>query len=354
MTPLDVNEWQPPTFAQRGVAIPFTSPMLAGARARLTERRCDLVVPQPGGMRGVRIFALGSLGEFCAATMHDLRLAERIAGIRPMSPQAVRLAARSVAADGSAGRGAALAAASAALQDRRAKERFEMMLLQSLVREAGGPTADPVLRTAQAVLKLASRTGHDAGAVKADIERLSDLLASAGLGSGATGAGRCSALLDTIDDTRKSLACWLDQTGPNNAAEQLAEAAGAISAIGRQVLGETNALLDDPAALLTAWATGPEIVLAKLFRPDWLLDGWEGLCLLWRVAETDEQRADAVAEACSLTPSMPMEADSWIGSPELLATLRRRHARAPASRSGRDRPGASRVGGKPRAVFGCA
>ena len=337
MTPPDDRTWQPATFAERGVAVPFTSPMLAGARARLTERRCDLVVPHPGGARGVYIFASGSLAEFCTPSLHDQQLVEAVAAIRPLSPHGVRLAARDVAGSGAAGRAAAAAAKAAAARDEQMVQRFEAIVLQTILQQGGQAAAseDPKQRTAQALLKVAQRTGRNATAVKADVDRLSRLLVAAGLDAGGRPQegpalpGRCHSVLEAIAQMQSGMLAWAETAGDNPAYAQVAQSAAVILTAGRHALAAAQRALDDAAVLLNAWATAPDTVAARLCRPDWLLDGWEHFCLLWRLAETDDQKAEAVTEACLLLPPIPPEIEAWFGgAPELVAQLRLRHPAA--------------------------
>ncbi len=335
MTPPDDRSWQPATFRERGVALPTTSPMLAGARARLTERRCDVVVPHPGGARGVYIFALGSLAEFCTPSLHDQRLVERVAALRPLSPHAVRLAGRAVAAEGAAGRAAATAAQAAEARDEQMAQRFETIVLHSILLGSGQAAlaSDPKQRTAHALLKLAQRTGREADAVRADVERLSQLLVAAGLDAASRShegpplQGRCRTLLEAVVRMQSGMSAWAETAGNNPACAPVIQGASIILAAGRHALDAAQRTLDDPATLLNAWATAPDNVAARLCRPAWLLDGWEHLCLLWRLAETDEQKAEAAAEACLLLPPIPPEIESWFGAaPDLLAQLRVRPA----------------------------
>src|ERR1700712_5461419 len=53
-----MRPYHPTTFLERGVAVPFTTPMLAGTRARPAEKQgLELVIPNPSGGRGVYIMA---------------------------------------------------------------------------------------------------------------------------------------------------------------------------------------------------------------------------------------------------------------------------------------------------------
>ncbi len=309
--------------------------MLAGARVRQTDRRYDIVVPHPAGARGVYIIALQSVAEFCTPTLHDMRLLEAVAALHPLTPSAMRSAARAVAAEGTAGRAAAAAAARIEAREQQAEQSFAMRLLLSLTRDGdGGTGGTPEQRAAQAVLKLAGRTGRDAAAVHSDIKRLARLVIASGFGDGPPAmpsAGRCRVLLDMIVTTAMAMLSWAEEAGSASrpACTQFAAASAALRAAGHHVLSQVQAIIDDPSGLLTAWAAGPEAVAANLGRPGWLLDGWESLCLMWQLAETDDQRAAAAAEACLLVPPMPPEMESWLAAPVDLSAFRRRHAASP-------------------------
>ena len=276
------------------------------------------------------------MAEFCTPSLHDLQLAERVGALLPLSSHGVRLAARAVAAEGAAGRAAAAAAHAASARDEQMVQRFEALVVQSILRLDGqnGTDADPKQRTVNALLKVAQRTGRQAEAVRADVERLSRLLVAAGLDAGPPPQqgpalpGRCSTLLESIAQMRSGLLTWA-AVADNPACLQVAGSAAIILAAGRHAVSAAQRTLDDPATLLSAWASSPDGVTARLCRPDWLLDGWEHLCLLWQLAETDDQKAEATAEACLLLPPIPPEIAGWFGqAPDVLTQLRAQPAAA--------------------------
>ncbi len=328
----DLQHWLPATFRERGVTVPFTSPALAGARIRMLERRPDVIVPHPGGARGVYVLALASLAEFCVPTLHDVRLAGRLATLSGFSPGSVRAAAAAVAAEGAAGRSAASAAAAAQAADGRRQAAFFGALLAAMEPDA---QATPDRRNSQlAVQQVARRTGRSPEAVMADISLLAAELARSALDgpAGANGAappGRGRALLAAIAAMAAEMQAWSAAEGGIPAALQAVEAAGAMHAAGRLALQAGNKLLADLPGLLGRWAESQAGVFAAVRQPDWLLDGWEHVCLLWRACGADEERAATLAEIILLLPPVPAEADLWFaGEPALLARL---HARPPTT-----------------------
>ena len=46
-------------------------------------------------------------------------------------------------------------------------------------------------------------------------------------------------------------------------------------------------------------------------RCDWVLDGWERVCLLWAIASSDAARRAALLEMATLMPTLPREAQEW-------------------------------------------
>jgi hypothetical protein len=307
----------PATLRERGVAVPFTSPTLAGARVRLLEHRRELILPHPAGIRGVYIFALASLTEYCAPTLHDVRLAERLVAAFPLSPSTVRQAARVTAAEGAAGRAAAAAAQAALANETAHRTEMEAMLIRTVL-DVDDPTerAASSLDARRAVLQVARRAGRTAEAIKADIDGL-----DGGMAPGAR-VGRCRQLVIGLLEMEAQVAAW---RGANTLASAGADADAAISlavAAGSALLSAAQAAIADLPGLLRRWAADPDQVASELARPDWLLDGWEPIWLMWRLASSDSARADALAEAGLIMPTLPAEMEAWFSNaPDLRVRL---------------------------------
>ncbi len=331
----DLQHWLPATFRERGVAVPFTTPALAGARIRMLERRPDVIVPHPGGARGVYVLALASLAEFCVPTLHDVRLAGRLASLTTFSPGSVRAAAAAVAAEGAAGRAAASAATAAEAADGRRQAGFFGALLAAM--EADGQPGIERRGGQLAVQQLAKRTGCTPEAVMADLSLLAAELARSALDGppgpgGAMPAGRGRNLLAAIAALAGEIQSWSDKAGELPAAAQIVAVAGAMHIAGGLVLQAGNRRLANLPNLLSWWAESQAESLAVIRRPDWLLDGWEHVCLLWRACGPEEDRAATLAEMALLLPPVPAEAESWLaGDGTLLARLQARPLPAQAA-----------------------
>src|SRR5215472_10209040 len=106
LTPVSApsRDYVPATFRERGVAVPFTTPLLTGARVRRAEQGgTELLMLNPAGAPGVYILPSTGLGTLCRPSVHDTRLNQRISTLPTITPASVRDAAREVAASGLAG-----------------------------------------------------------------------------------------------------------------------------------------------------------------------------------------------------------------------------------------------------------
>lgn len=274
--PQPVQGWQPVTFGERGVSVPFTTPALLGARLRAGARGgLELVMPHVAGHGSVGILAWDRVGAQCSPTVFDRRLAARLAALPELTPAAVRAAACDEAAAGYAGP-EAQEAAQAAQQ------------------------ADDAER-ARAAAALAPRLG-DAGAVPAE---LAALLGPVGIDAAADTARlphRLSLLVALGEQ-----GVLRQQTGADAAAaEAVAVAARRAAPAALAALLAARDLARDAPALLRRWHTGRTAVAAALARADWLLDGWPLLCQVWAASERDA--TGRWTELATLLPVLPREA----------------------------------------------
>jgi hypothetical protein len=276
---------RPASFAERGVAVPFTAPRLLGARFRRPRGEvAELIVPALGG-RGVYILDWPSSLALCTPSLHDRQLWERLAGIARPSPAAVRRAAREVAALGLAGR-AAQGAALAVLRD------------QEL---AGARTRDALLAAAPLD---ATRLG-----------RIADCLADTGPGPGRLRAHTLGQHLQAMEGLCASLDGWAQAAPP---AEDR-RAAAVLLGVARLTLAAVHAclaalwlLVGDLPALLARGEAGLVALREAAERPDWLLDGWAAIAALW-AATPPAERGATLAEVAAALPVLPLEADRWPG-----------------------------------------
>ncbi|HXA25409.1 MAG TPA: hypothetical protein VNW90_24270 [Acetobacteraceae bacterium] len=314
---LAVRDYRASTFRERGVAVPFTTPLLAGARVREAEQGgTELVMLNPSGAPGVYILACNALGALCRPSVHDTRLNQKISTLPHITPASVRDAAREVAASGLAGREAMAAALALAEADKRDRQQIETTMLAALARQLGPQFSGP-LEVGQMAVQLASRLGIQPRSVAAALSTLAEGLLSVGL-TGQPPPGRAARMMERLASLSLDLNLWLcDMVADTNsdladlilaAAEHARSAAGAALATARGLVG-------DPVGLLHAIARTPEPIRQCMTRPEWLLDGWEPVYGLWQCAEGPADRHGALVQMARLVPSLPREAAEWAASP---------------------------------------
>ena len=59
--------------------------------------------------------------------------------------------------------------------------------------------------------------------------------------------------------------------------------------------------------LLRLWSERPDQVQQLVMLPEWLLDGWERICLLWMAADERIDHHLALGEMVAVLPTLPSE-----------------------------------------------
>jgi hypothetical protein len=335
---LGSGDYKPTTFLERGVAVPFTTPMLLGARLRPSGRRAgiELIITNMSRGRGFYVVAFSALSEICAPTLHDERLLALLSQPHPITPALMREAARTAAREGYAGRAAAAAAEAAirALPEDRA--RLKLLLLQRLIRQTEtveearaaverGQADELQDRAKRAVQRAAPLLEVAPAQILGWIEELSDLLAEIGM-PGDPLLARIRRQVIEVEATRREAAAWLARSsGSGKLGELLAEVAEQTLRCCAVMMEQLDAELKDPLLLLRRWRDDAAGLRQLAGRPDWLLDGWPLIYGIWRDAGPDRRLA-AAWEMAMLLPVLPSEAQAWCGvTADWDQTAKRRH-----------------------------
>lgn len=319
--PKPVLGYHPGTFLERGAAVPFITPQLNGARARPASRGgLEFTVPNPSGGKGVYIVPWDGIFSLCRPTVHDCRLISLLSSQRAVTPGSIREAARAIAAEGLAGRAARSAAEAAIAAESQSRMVANFQLLLELVgqveAEAGAPLAQATpleleRRARRVVAQIAPSLGRTSDQVAAILEEISGLFAPIGLRpqDTACGVGRTLVQLAALRD---EMVEWARQHPDDSGgdAARVAESADVTLTCARAVMADVQSLPANMEALLGAWIADPAAVAARIARPEWLMDGWERIILLWQTAER-LGRGITLAEMASLIPVLPKEAADW-------------------------------------------
>jgi len=325
-----LQPYHPTTFLERGVAVPFTTPMLAGTRARPIECAkgepggTELIVPNPSGGAGAYILPWSAVRDLCRPTLHDTQLNERVAALPIITPAGIRDAARDVAAEGLAGRAARQAVAAAQAQEQQDRLLTNFLLLLALVKQGEQAGSNPVppeqeqpaileQRAKRVIAQLGPRIGLSAERIARGMEELAVLLNPIGIGHSLTQArfARAVAALGALRMHACEWASTHDDDSVANA-KMIADVAGLTLACADKTIADARALAEDMPALLRRWDSKRDTIGQIVTRPDWLLDGWEQICLIWVDADNEADRRDALTEIALMVPVIPREAVAWM------------------------------------------
>ena len=171
-------------------------------------------------------------------------------------------------------------------------------------------------RAKRAIARMAPRVGRSPEVIAAMLEEMAPVFAAIGVGR-QTGHARCTRALDALRRLHAETMAWSqmhrDESGAQ--ADMIARVAELTITCTEATLVEAHALTANMAGMLARWASEATGIRKLAVRPEWLLDGWEQVCLLWRGTETDAARRAVLAEMTLLVPIIPREASDWVGMP---------------------------------------
>jgi hypothetical protein len=315
----------PTTFRTRGIAVPFTTPLLAGARARKSNRgEVEIVVPNPSGGRGVYILNWAGVCELCRPTVHDTLLSRTIWDLQDVNTASIRQAALDIATAGHAGRAALVAAEFATAADRTQRLLSHFLLLMAVVEQVdpNGTKAQTLLertperdrRINAALGIIAPSMGRPTLLLAAGLASIADAFAPLGIAEDDCTA-RVPRIIQRLRETGVALSHFVSQTPENDIdglGRLLAAAMQSAANTATALLQATRLPLTGPVALLKAWFADRTSIQALTQRCDALLDGWERITLLWLSATTTTLRRAALLEMIPLIPVLPGQALEWV------------------------------------------
>lgn len=318
---------KPATFLERGVAVPFTTPILARSRGRPIKRnQAELIIPNPSGGDGQYIIPMTSVNDFCTPSLHDQYILDKLPTLGAITPATMRYLANTAALKGLAGRVAAKAARTAGSEFENMMLLNYLILFANILHKAGHANADwrklniedPATR-AKAKLylnQIAPTLGITTDQLLAELEMISQAVAFVGFKNAdfSSPAGR---QLDDLEALVLELRHWSDGDDDLTALAQLiANTASATLERGRHFIAQCHRVSEDVNALFKAWFRHPDKLKDMFAKPDWLFDGWPQICQLWQSAAGLDQygQQQIVMRIAKLVPLMPAEVDKWFGA----------------------------------------
>ncbi len=304
-------------LVERSLGIPFTTPLISGAKVRLmASGGVELLVPNPSGGRGYYVMDLRSLRDYCQLTVHDELLLERLLATDVVTPASVRRAAREVAIDGAAGRDAAVAARKAAERDEAIVNLTNYLMLMRLLRSVGiderelqrsGVSGRAVqLEIRRRLAGLGPRLGMTADEVIDTVGDIAFHAAAIGFADGDLET-RHRRVLQRLRPFASEMQQWLalESGESRDSALQIADCAGWTSDRTLPLITDCQMWLQDIPELARSWRHDRGRLKGRFALPDWLLDGWPEILALWDAASGDN-RATQRAVVAQIQRLMPL------------------------------------------------
>ena len=322
------DSFEPMSFREKGATVPFTTPLLLNARIRGANagRGFEMVVANPSGGRGALILPWSSMPDICSPTLFDRHLWEGLTNAEDISPIGIRHEAQRLAAQGLAGRSAAVAAKDAQRRDQTGQRLMRSMLLESLITaleapiEAAGRSSVSegdyfIKRAERAVARSAAIARIPVAAFAADLEALAIALSGAAPKIAGEDA-RLREMLSNLDDLANEITDWIgDQQQEAThvmAANFIVETASQTLECAEIALANTDTLIADLGLMAPRWRAEKDNILERARAPEWVLDGWKTPIALWKAADANQRRA-AIWEIALIAPILPREAKAWLG-----------------------------------------
>lgn len=314
----DHDRSRPLPYAERTVGIPFTTPLICGAKARLAKGGAvELLVPNPSGTRGYYVMDLRATRQFCQLTVHDEVLLENLLSMDAVTPATVRRCARNVAIAGSAGRDAAAAAKKAAERDDGIVNLTNYLMLMRLLRTVGideqelqqpaGQDKAVQNEIKRRLVALTPKIGLTADEV---IDTVGDIAfyASAIGFAGSDLRNRHPLVLEQLRPFAQAITRWsaLESGDNKERAEQIADCADWTHREVAPLIVDCQTRLEDIVDLVRAWRDGRDDVRERFSLPDWLLDGWPEIFTIWETA-TGEDRSMQRAAIAQIHRTLPLD-----------------------------------------------
>ncbi|HUB94269.1 MAG TPA: hypothetical protein VL993_00035 [Stellaceae bacterium] len=310
------RQYLPSTFEERGIAVPFTTPILAHARVRKNYRdQLELSIPHFAGVEGNYIMAWKAVCDLVEPTLHDKMLFEHVTENRVSTPHEMRLAALSIACTGMAGAEVAAAAKKAVTEDEEAKALHQVIVILRLLEETNKGSAIDLREIAsidrqeyvrKALTRVSTQLDMAADALDQRITELTRMTYPVGAEWNPS-EGRLRVQIRSLTQFRDALRTWgSDQV--NEAGERAlfsSEVADLTLATSAGLLKSFNDVMRSPYALVSAWQKSKVEAERLSSRLIWLLDGWDTVVQWWESCKDDNERIIAAEQMAPVLPLIP-------------------------------------------------
>ncbi len=310
------------TWAERGIAVPFTTPALAQARMRCDEgsKRREFVLPSLSGGKGCYVMPWKSILGSMTTTLHDRVLFDLMQQQDVDDPIKMRRVTLEVAAKGLSGPRAARKAQEILDSEKQYQVLTTFLLVLQLLKlvnvsskeliSEGLASENTQKRMRNALMGVADRLKIPHDDLYLRIETLSTLIAPIGLPQ-APEPGRLRALTEDLVQFRDTVRNWT-ATMPEEIA-QIGDFETRVADLTNQLANKAVLKVDSEtealAAMLRAWEKRYSAITAEVRQLSWLLDGWDYVITLFHEVsdKSDKERQTMLADTFPLLPQIPRE-----------------------------------------------
>jgi hypothetical protein len=312
--------WAPPTFAERGASVPFTTPIIVGSRVRGHYDELELVVPNPSGAKGNYILGWKSLPEVFSLTVHDRVLHRALDEAGASTPEAVRAATMRTAATGLAGPAAAKQAKALLKEQEDFKLLIQFSLLSETVTQLSAGQLQITLAHVQSetgrqqakliLARVAHKVNIEGNELYARVEAWSDLLGPIGTPK-LTRAPRLRRMRQRIEEFANSIGGWSEvdksEYAPLGGLASLV--ARETAALAAETFATADSYLEKIDKTVAVWEKSQTEIGDAIERISWMLDGWDLLVAMWEdaVVKAPHEQQAVVQELARILPIIPEE-----------------------------------------------
>lgn len=306
----------PSTFEERGVAAPFTTPVLSQARVRKDYRgRLEVVVFNLTDGKGMFVIPWPALTDVVTMTVADRMLHEQIIKDGATNPHTMRLAAGTVARTGLAGPELATAADKVEKEEREQQLLINCLLILRIL-EQGGQSSEKLVKALgteegrkvakQELNRVSEQIGLPADEIDHKLEELAKLLVPIGTENSPMPA-RLRSLLTKLTAMVLSLRSWAqhDESDAAPLANFIADTADLTVQIAARCIADIDRSLNNVSHIMMNFEGTLREMERGAERLSWLLDGWEHILNWWAQAGSGP-KGDQVAALGGILRVLPL------------------------------------------------
>lgn len=285
------NSLLPPDFAQRGVAVPFSTRLLFFARMRHGPNGViEYLVPGLAGGLKTCVIPQGKIGETLSMTVFDRALMEELSELSTITPATVEQASLAVGMTGLGGSRLLRQARERKVKDIEGATALEVMLVNRLLSALGG--SEIALggagvegfrsEAASALAPHGEALDAPVDAVLSRIQQWAQLVLP--LGSAELGIqGTYTATMEDMERFAVELLDWLipEPVGPAEMAQRIAVAARKTAAAAEERVQRVNAVQTEILDTLRNWDGAWAGLNNDVSAVSNIIDGWRRLIDKW-------------------------------------------------------------------------